>query len=133
MGILGNTSLEIVASSPDERAFFVQLGARIAALRKAQSITQVDLAQSLGVSQQTINSFETGRRRVLVSTLPPLARTLWVSIEELIGEPPSAATRKRGPAPKLMQQMEGIQQLPRTPQRFIMRMLDTVLAQQPRQ
>jgi len=133
MSIFSSTSLQIVAISPDERAFFVQLGARIAALRKAQGITQVDLAQSLGVSQQTINSYETGRRRVPVSALPPLARTLGVSIEELIGEPPSATTRKRGPAPKLMQQIERIQQLPRAQQRFVMRMLDTVLAQQRRQ
>jgi transcriptional regulator with XRE-family HTH domain len=132
MSILSSTSLQIVAISPDERAFFVQLGARIAALRKAQGITQVDLAQALGVSQQTINSYETGRRRVPVSTLPPLARTLGVSIEELIGEPPSTATRKRGPTPKLMQQVERIQQLPRAQQRFIMRMLDTMLAQQGR-
>ena len=46
-----------LAISKDERAFFVELGARIAELRKAQSITQVQLSQWLGVSQQTVCGF----------------------------------------------------------------------------
>jgi hypothetical protein len=47
---------------------------------------------------------------------------------ELFGDDASA-TKKRGPAPKLQQQIERIQQLPRTQQRFVMQMLDTVIAQ----
>ena len=39
-----------------------------------------------------------------------------------------AAAKKRGPAPKLQQQIERIQQLPRTQQRFVMPMLDAVIA-----
>ena len=56
-----------VAISSDEREFFIALGGRIAALRKQQDITQVQLAELIGVTQQTINSYETGRRRVPVS------------------------------------------------------------------
>jgi transcriptional regulator with XRE-family HTH domain len=110
--------------------FFGQLGARIAQTRKAQSITQVQLAERLGVSQQTINAYEVGRRRMPVSSLPLIARLLGVSIEELMGEAPAPA--KRGPTPKLLQQIERIQQLPRSKQRFVIEMLDTVLAQQGR-
>lgn len=120
-----------VAISKEDRAFFAQLGARIASLRKAQSITQVQLAEALEISQQTMNAYEMGHRRVPVSALPRLARTLGVSVEELLGDD-SAAAKKRGPAPKLLQQIERIQQLPRTQQRFVMQMLDTVLAQQGR-
>lgn len=120
-----------MAISADERAFFTRLGARVAELRKAQSITQVEMAQTLGVSQQTINSYEVGRRRIPVSALPTLARALGVSLEELLGDD-SGAAKKRGPAPKLQQQIERIQQLPRTQQRFVMQMIDTVLAQQSR-
>jgi len=39
---------------------------------------------------------------------------------------------QRGPAPKLQQQMERIQRLPKAKQRFVMEMIDTVLAQQDR-
>lgn len=116
-----------MAISDDERAFFARLGARIAELRRAQDITQVQLAETLGVSQQTINSYEVGRRRVPVSALPTLARTLSVSIETLIGEkaPPS----KRGPAPQLQQKIERLTSLPKAQQRLVLQMLDGVLAQ----
>lgn len=123
---------EIVPIGKDEKTFFAQLGARIAALRKAQNITQVQLAQELEVSQQTVNAYEVGRRRMPVSSLPVIARYLGVAIEELIGEPPSAAARKRGPTPKIQQQMERIQRLPKAQQRLLMQMLDSVLGQQGR-
>jgi transcriptional regulator with XRE-family HTH domain len=116
--------------SPDEKAFFRQLGARIAEFRKSAAVTQVQLAEILNVSQQTVASWEVGRRGVPVATLPALARALSVSIESLVGEkaPPS----KRGPASQIQQQIERIQRLPRSKQRFVIEMLDTVLAQQSR-
>lgn len=115
-----------MAISADEKAFFAQLGAKVAELRKAEGITQVQMAEQLGVSQQTINSYEVGRRRIPVSTLPVLASMLGVAMEELIGTSPVAA-RKRGPTPKLQQQMERIQRLPKAQQRMVMHTLDTLL------
>ena len=120
-----------VAISQDERMFFVALGARIAQLRKHSHITQVQLAETLGISQPTINAYELGHRRVPVSTLPLLARTLGVSVEELIGEEPSA-TRKRGPVPKLRQHLERISALPKPRQRAVMDVIEAMLAQQGR-
>jgi len=64
-----------MAISADETAFFVQLGARVAELRRIEGMTQVQLAELLGVSQQTVNSYGVGRRRIPVSTLPVLAST----------------------------------------------------------
>ena len=115
----------------DEKVFFKQLGVRIAALRKDQGMTQVQLAEFLGLTQQMIASYEVGRRRVPVSLLAQIAETLAVSLEELIGKKDVQPAR-RGPAPKLQQQIERIQRLPRSKQRFVMQMLDTVLAQQSR-
>jgi transcriptional regulator with XRE-family HTH domain len=112
----------------DEKVFFQQLGARIAALRKDQSMTQVQLAEILQLTQQMIASYEVGRRRVPVSLLPQIAETLAVSLEGLIGKM-DVQPAKRGPAPKLQQQIERIQRLPRAKQRFVIEMLDTVLAQ----
>ncbi len=130
------TSFEIAlgAGRPmtqDEKVFFKQLGTRIAALRKDQGMTQVQLAELLGLTQQMVASYEVGRRRVPVSLLAQIAETLTVSLEELIGKK-DAQPAKRGPAPKLQQQIERIQRLPRSKQRFVIEMLDTVLAQQSR-
>jgi transcriptional regulator with XRE-family HTH domain len=121
-----------VAISQDEREFFVALGARIAQLRKDSHITQVQLAETLGVSQPAINAYETGQRRVPVSMLPTLARTLGVSVEELIGTPQSAAARKRGPAPRIQQHLERISALPKPRQRAVMDVIEALLAQQGR-
>lgn len=111
----------------DEKAFFKQLGARIAELRKSAGITQVQLAETVGVSQQTVASWEVGRRGVPVATLPVLARALSVSIENLIGE--KAAPAKRGPTPQLQQKIERLSRLPKTQQKVVMEMLDGLLAQ----
>lgn len=124
--------LDCTATTPmtqDEKLFFRQLGARIAQLRKERGLTQVQLAQLLDLTQQMVASYEVGRRRVPVSLLPAIADALTISIEELIGRPPARAAAKRGPAPKLQQQIERIGQLPKAKQRFVMEMLETVLTQ----
>jgi transcriptional regulator with XRE-family HTH domain len=111
----------------EEKAFFKALGARIAASRKDSGITQVQLALTMGVSQQTIASWEVGRRGVPVSNLPLLARTLGLSVEALIGE--KAAPAKRGPTPKMQQQIERLSRLPQAKQRVVMEMLEGFLNQ----
>ncbi|MBI3562436.1 MAG: helix-turn-helix domain-containing protein [Gammaproteobacteria bacterium] len=116
-----------MAINQDERAFFVALGARIAQLRKLNNITQVQLAETLGVAQPTLNAYELGQRRMPVSALPVLARLLGVSLEELIGDTPKPG--KRGPTPKLQQQMERIHQLPKAKQKFVIELLEGVLSQ----
>jgi transcriptional regulator with XRE-family HTH domain len=120
-------STELVPMTHDEKAFFKALGARIAELRKGSAITQVQLAETMGVSQQTVASWEVGRRGVPVSSLPMLARALGVSVETLIGEQTTSA--KRGPTPKLQQQVERLSRLPKAKQKFVMEMLDGVLNQ----
>ncbi|HZT02026.1 MAG TPA: helix-turn-helix domain-containing protein [Steroidobacteraceae bacterium] len=116
-----------MAISQEERAFFVALGARIAQLRKNASITQVQLAEFLGVSQQTVNAYEMGHRRMAISALPRLARLLGVSIEELFGEP--ARSGKRGPTPQLQQKIERLSRLPKSQQKLLMQMLDGMINQ----
>jgi transcriptional regulator with XRE-family HTH domain len=112
----------------NDNDFFKQLGAKIASLRKEQQITQVQLAEILGISQQYMQAFEAGRRKVPSSMLPTLAEVLAVSVEELIGIAPTNG-KKRGPAPKLLKQVEQISQLPKSKQKFVMDMLDTVIQQ----
>jgi transcriptional regulator with XRE-family HTH domain len=112
-----------------ERKFFVEMGARIAELRRQRNVTQVQLAEALGVSQQTMQSYEVGRRRIPVSALPLVAHTLSVTMDELFGESAPRARAKRGPAPVWQQQIEQIAKLPRAQQRFVSKMLQNALAQ----
>ena len=116
----------LVTVTKNDNDFFKQLGNKIARLRKEQQLTQVQLAQILGISQQYMQAFEAGRRKVPSSMLPVLADVFAVSVEEVIGIEPTNG-KKRGPAPKLLRQIEQISQLPKSKQKFVSDMLDTVI------
>ncbi|EER62090.1 transcriptional regulator, XRE family [Acidovorax delafieldii 2AN] len=118
-----------MAISSEERDFLVTLGERIAAQRQACGITQVQLAEVLGVSQQTVQAYEVGRRRIQVAALPTVARTLSLSLEELFGEDTQARRSKRGPASKLENQLERISTLPKPRQRMVIDVIEAMLAQ----
>lgn len=115
----------------DEKDYFKLLGGRVAQLRKAQGLTQVQLAEALDISQQVVASYEIGRRRIPVSMLPNLARVLAVGVDELLGETPKTRA-KRGPAPVLARHMERISELPKPRQKLVMQVLESMLAHPPR-
>ncbi|HEN3577965.1 TPA: helix-turn-helix transcriptional regulator [Yersinia enterocolitica] len=115
--------------SSEEQVFMMALGNRITVLRKDAGLTQVQLAQMLNVSQQAVQSWEAGRRRIQISILPAVAKILSVSLEGLLGEESEHTPRKRGPASRLEQQIQVISQLPKSKQKFVSEMLDTVILQ----
>jgi len=118
------------AMKTKDDAFFKRLGARIAQARKQMDMTQVQLAERLGVAQQTLAHYEVGRARIAADLLPVLAEILELSLDEmLIGEPAARPAGKRGPASRLQQQIEAIGQLPKARQRVVSEVLDAMLAQ----
>jgi transcriptional regulator with XRE-family HTH domain len=116
--------------TPEDKQFYQELGQRIAQFRKTLELTQVQLAEKLGIAQQTLAHYEGGSLRIAVAMLKPLANILAISVEELLNDPTLTTNKKRGPSSKLEQQIEQIQQLPRTKQKFVMEMLETVIQQQ---
>lgn len=108
-----------------EEQFFKAMGARVCARRTDQGMTQTQLADMLGVTQQVVASYEVGRRRVPASMLPAFSKSLGVSIEELLGI--SNGRKKPGPIPKLHRQLEKISMLPKEQQKSIMQVLDMAL------
>jgi transcriptional regulator with XRE-family HTH domain len=117
--------------SQDEKAYFKALGARVAQRRQEVGLTQVQLAEALGVAQQTLGSYEVGRNRIPVSMLPALAQALKVEIEVLLGNA-AKSKLKRGPPPQFQQHIERIGTLPKAQQRLVMQMLEGIFAQQDR-
>jgi transcriptional regulator with XRE-family HTH domain len=128
---MASISLHFAAMTQDEKDYFKVLGSRISQLRRDHALTQVQLAEALEISQQMVASYEVGRRRIPVSMLQPLAQALSIGIAELLGKPAKAAS-KRGPAPILARHMERISALPKTQQKFVIQVIETVLAQQGR-
>jgi len=112
----------------DDKAFFKQLGKRIATFRKELGLTQAQLAKTLDISQQLIAAYEAGSRKVPASMLPILAKLFAVSLEQLAGMETTPA--KRGPASTLQRQIEQIGLMPRSKQKFITEMLEALIKQQ---
>jgi transcriptional regulator with XRE-family HTH domain len=113
-----------------DTTFFVALGKRLARLRNVHGMTQQQLADTLGVAQQTLANYETGRSRLPADLLPALAVLFKVPVGDLLErEEHLARARKAGPVAKWQQQIETIAQLPKPKQRFVMQALDALLQQ----
>ena len=125
---MASLSQYIAVMTQDEKDYFKVLGARVEQLRHNQALTQVQLAEALGISQQMVASYEVGRRRIPVSILQALAQALSVDIDGLLGDA-ARARAKRGPALVLARHMERIRALPKTQQKFVIQVLESVLAQ----
>lgn len=72
--------MTMVSSSPSTSAHPVR------SRRKAQRLTQAELAQAVGVSRQTIVAVEQGDYAPSVFLALRLARTLATTVEELFGD-----------------------------------------------
>lgn len=60
------------------------LGAMIASLRKSKGMTQLDLAQQLGVTDKAVSKWERDLSCPDVGSLPKLAEVLGVTVDELM-------------------------------------------------
>lgn len=111
----------------ESRAYFRALGAHISVLRKEQGMTQAELARALGVSQQTVFAYELGDRRVSVLIVAKLANIFGVTVEELLGMGKVQVLIKHRLSPAGMRHAKRFQQLRRTEQRFVKKIIDVLL------
>jgi len=109
--------------------FFIALGSRIAQLRKEAGLTQVQLAERIGVTQPVCASYEIGRRRIPVPLLLRIAEALNVYVEDLL--PLENTKKKRGPMPKIDRDLARVKTLPRKQQQLVMNLIETVLGNPP--
>lgn len=70
----------------DEPSLDTRVGARIRLLRRAKGITQVALAEALGLTFQQIQKYETGANRMTASSLWATARFLKVRVSDFFEE-----------------------------------------------
>jgi transcriptional regulator with XRE-family HTH domain len=101
---------------------------RIAELRDAAGLTQLQLAERLGISPGRYNHYERGIRRLPIELLPKVAAALAVTESELFGV--TAPRAKRGPASGWEKRVEAIKTLPTDKQREIQNVVDALLASQ---
>ena len=101
------------------------LGERIARIRKERALTQVQLAEKIGIIQSIVSSVESGDRRLSAEMDVRFAQALDVSMDELLG--PGRRNPKGKPSRKILRRLEQIEQLPPTRQLALLRTIDGVL------
>jgi transcriptional regulator with XRE-family HTH domain len=69
------------------------VGPRLKHLRLRRAITLTDLAEETGISASTLSRLEAGLRRPTLEQLLPLARAYGVTLDELVGAPPTGDPR----------------------------------------
>ena len=62
-----------------------EIGLRISTLRKQRDMTQLELADKMGVSYQAVSGWERGSTMPDISRLPEISQVLGTSIDELLG------------------------------------------------
>jgi len=68
-------------------------GPRLRALRRERETTLADLSAATGISVSTLSRLESGARRPTLELLLPLARAHGVTLDELVGAPPTGDPR----------------------------------------
>ncbi|MDP9816093.1 helix-turn-helix domain-containing protein [Spirilliplanes yamanashiensis] len=69
------------------------VGPRLRALRKQRETTLADLSAATGISVSTLSRLESGSRRPTLELLLPLAKAHGVTLDELVGAPPTGDPR----------------------------------------
>ncbi|WFE31484.1 XRE family transcriptional regulator [Micromonospora sp. WMMD975] len=69
------------------------VGPRLRALRHERETTLADLSAATGISVSTLSRLESGGRRPTLELLLPLAKAHGVTLDELVGAPPTGDPR----------------------------------------
>lgn len=104
-----------------------KLGERLARLRKAKGMSQVEIAEHLGVAQPIVSKYESGELRLHGELIIRLASLLDVSADELLGL--EQGSRPHAPKDRrLARRMEAVDRLPKRDRDALTRTIDAFLA-----
>ncbi len=102
-------------------------GERLAALRKAASFTQVELAAELGISQRMVAYYESPQAAPPAALLPSIATALGVSIDELFGRNAKRRLVKQDGDSRLRRRLLAIEKLDPAEKRQVLQLLDALI------
>lgn len=108
------------------------IGQRLARYRKHAGLTQVELAERVGIIQVLVSDYEQEKLRLSAEMAVRFAQALQISVDELLGvknaKKKTAANTENGALSlKLVRRLKGIEQLPLAKQKALLSTIDSVL------
>ena len=103
-----------------------EFGKRLSALRKAAGLSQMEVAEALGIPQRRVSYYEREGRFLPSNLVQPLAELLGVPVTEFLGNE-HFPDSKRGPKSRLERLFEKARELPRTKQELITKLLVEII------
>jgi len=104
----------------------VAIGSRLRELRKARGLTQVELAQKLGMVQPVLSRYEQGEIRMHGALVTAFARALDTTTDDLLGLKPrvdAAPTKDR----RFLRRLQRIEKLPKADKQALLKTIDAFL------
>jgi transcriptional regulator with XRE-family HTH domain len=98
-------------------------------LRKAAGLTQIELAQFVGVPQGTIALWEWSDKPPRSDILPTMAKALGVRIDQVLVHAEVTLTKPPGPIGEVQRTFEEVRRLPRKQQRKVLEMVQALVHQ----
>ena len=96
-------------------------------MREAAGISQRELARQIGERQSNIQYWETTGKIPRSDVVAALAKSLGVTVEEVLGEP--KARRSPAPGGKVRRVFEAVAKLPRRQQQKIVEVVEALVSQ----
>lgn len=103
-------------------------GARLARLRRDKGITQIELAERLGLTQSVVSDYERDVLRLNSELIVQLIEILGVSADELLGVAKASTSGAPIKNRRLYRQLQNIEKLPKRDQQALLRTIDAFLA-----
>jgi transcriptional regulator with XRE-family HTH domain len=103
------------------------IGQRLARLRRERGLTQVELADKLGVAQPVVSDYERGELRLHGQLIVKLTAILGVSAEEILGTEKHKGNGTPIKNRRLLRRVQEIERLPRRDQQALLRTIDRFL------
>jgi transcriptional regulator with XRE-family HTH domain len=104
-----------------------EFGERLVSIRQRAGLSQTQVADKLGVSQQAYAGWERSTTALRPDDLAKLAQVLGTPTDELLGSKPAIPKRGAGPVGKARQVFERVSQLPRATQQRILANVEDAL------
>lgn len=122
--------LESLLGMPRKKQEDSSFGPRLAALRKARGLTQVQLAETAGTTQRAISYYENDTGFPPASALIEMARALRISTDELLGlKAPKVERIDSDPETRrLWKRFQQIADLPEKDQRAVIRLINSLVS-----